>query len=313
MEFEEVNLRAFLSNNDTEEELRRLLAHISDTTKEISFRLREPLREELETVNIYNEKQKKLDVWADDRIISNLSKETRFGVKEIASEEGDKIIDLKTRSNRDGRYSVTLDPLDGSSNIDSNKSIGTIIGIHDGKILDCRPARGKMVAAAYILYGPATTMMISTGMERTDEFLLNNVGTWMLKTSKIKMNDMGEIMSLGGLEREWTVKHREYVDDLKLKGYKSRYSGALVADVNELLIKRGGIFSYPGSEKKPEGKLRLLFELQPMAFLMENAGGRATNGIENILDIIPSKQDQREPIYLGSKKEVELAKDYLSR
>ena len=180
MDEERISLRAFLSGNNTEEELRRLIAHFADTAKYIADRLREPIIGELKSKNAYGETQKKLDVWADEKIEKKLSQETTFGVKGIASEEGGEIKNLKTRANSDGRYSVTVDPLDGSSLIDKNLSIGTIFGIYEGKILDDeKPARDRMRAAMYFLSGPATTMMLTAG-RGTHQFLLNRVGTWVL-------------------------------------------------------------------------------------------------------------------------------------
>ena len=125
--------------------------------------------------------------------------------------------------------------------------------------------------------------------------------------------EKGIIYSPGGLEKDWTRKHKQYVTALRKEGHKLRYSGALVADVNQILIKGGGVFTYPGLKGNSKGKLRLLFELQPMALLLEQAGGMATDGLENILDKVPTDLDERSPIYIGSNYEVELAKEYLGK
>ncbi len=307
-----INLRAYLSNAHMEEELRRLISHLADSAKYIAFQIEESVRGALETKNIHGEPQMKLDVLADNIIMKRLLDETTFGVREMASEELDRVCDFEEKKGHSGRYSVTIDPLDGSSLIDVNLSIGTIFGIHDGRILDEVSARERMPAAMYFLYGPTTTLVLAVD-EKTHEFHLDHVGNWVLKTENIQMEDKGEIYSPGGLRKDWLDRHRRYIEDLEKRGYKLRYSGALVADINQVLMKRGGVFTYPASKKDPNGKLRLLFELQPMALIMENAGGRVTNGLENILDIIPEKLDQRSPIYAGSRYEVDMARGYLKQ
>ena len=134
----------------------------------------------------------------------------------------------------------------------------------------------------------------------------------MLSQTNIQMKPEGKIYSPGGLRTDWTPEHRQYIDDLISTGYKLRYSGGLVPDFNQILMKGGGMFSYPGLMKQPEGKLRLLFELYPLAFICEQAGGMATNGNANILDLPLTEIHQRAPIYIGSQSEVEKAKSYLN-
>jgi fructose-1,6-bisphosphatase I len=241
-----------------------------------------------------------------DEILRNQLQYSGF-VREYASEEQETVTQV---GRGDEKYYITADPLDGSSLVDTNLSIGTIIGIHKESIFS--EGRKSMVAAMYITYGPLITMIYSAG-KGVHEFVLNREGEYVLSEEDIKLNDRGSIYSLGGLRRDWTETHLKYIEYLDAEGYKLRYSGGFVPDINQILIKRGGIFTYPGLRKSPEGKLRLLFELQPMAFIVEQAGGMATDGSRDILSLSVEKLEQRCPIYIGSRFEVEKAKEYLRR
>jgi fructose-1,6-bisphosphatase I len=163
----------------------------------------------------------------------------------------------------------------------------------------------------YITYGPLITMVYSAG-KGTHEFVLNREGEYALSEEDIHLKESGDIYSLGGLRRDWTPEHLKYVEFLETEGYKLRYSGGFVPDINQILIKRGGIFTYPALKKSPRGKLRLLFELQPMAFIIEQAGGKATDGKEDILSIRVEDLNQRSAIYIGSRFEVEKAREFLT-
>ena len=204
---------------------------------------------------------------------------------------------------------MTADPLDGSSLVDTNLSIGTIIGIHKDSVLDS--GRNSMVAALYITYGPLITMIYSAG-KGAHEFVLNREGEYVLSQEDIKLNPKGSIFSPGGLRRDWNPAHLKFIEQLENDGYKLRYSGGFVPDINQILIKKGGVFTYPALKKAPQGKLRLLFELQPMAFIMEQAGGLATDGYQDILSIKVESINQLSPIYIGSTTEVQMAKQMLS-
>ncbi len=300
-------LRTHLSSNDIEHELRRVLDFLAQTSKYISRDVRIPNIKKAGTTNTYGEEQLELDVQTDFKFMGYLSQERSFGIQEFASEEQNQVKKLHTNN---GRYSVTSDPLDGSSLVDVNLSIGTIFGIHEGPILSGKPARETMAAAMFMLYGPQTTLIYSGG-KGTHQFVLDRAGNWVLKEEDIQMQGRGKIYSPGGNRRDWMEGHKKYIEDLEEEGYKLRYEGSLVGDVHQILLKKGGVFSYPALKGRPEGKLRLLFELQPMAYLMENAGGGATDGLENILDKVPNRLDERSPIYIGSGHEVEAAKEYL--
>jgi fructose-1,6-bisphosphatase I len=144
------------------------------------------------------------------------------------------------------------------------------------------------------------------------EFVLNREGEYVLSQENITLKERGSLYSPGGLRKDWLPEHLKYVECLEAEGYKLRYSGGFVPDINQILIKKGGIFTYPALQKSPRGKLRLLFELQPMAFIIEQAGGKASTGKDYILDMKVEALDQRCPIYIGSRFEVEKAKEFLS-
>lgn len=299
-----VDLRRQMWMAGVETELRRLIWQIAVTGKYISAKIHESNRKLAGFRNIFDEEQLALDRSADEILMAQL----RFSgfVREYASEERDSVIPIRENH---GKYYVTADPLDGSSLVETNLSIGTIIGIHDGSILTS--GRQTLVAAMYITYGPLITMVYSAG-KGAHEFVLNREGEYVLSDENIRLKEKGSIYSLGGLRRAWKPGHLKYVEYLEREGYKLRYSGGFVPDLNQILIKRGGIFTYPALQDAPNGKLRLIFELQPMAFIMEQAGGKATNGKEDILCIMPENLDHRSPIYIGSRFEVEKAKEFLA-
>lgn len=299
-----VDLRRHMWMAGVELNLRRLIWQIAVTGKYISSKIQESNRKLAGLKNIYDEEQLALDRSAD--LILKTQLQFSGFVREYASEEQSEIIKI---GNNDEKYFITADPLDGSSLVDTNLAIGTIIGIHKGPVPN--RARDSMVAALYIVYGPLITFIYSAG-KGTHEFVLNREGEYVLSEENITMKERGSIYSLGGLKKDWTEQHAKYVSFLDDEGYKLRYSGGFVPDINQILIKRGGVFTYPALKSSPRGKLRLIFELQPMAFLMEQAGGMATDGIREILDIKPESLDQRDPIYIGSRFEVEKAREFLT-
>jgi len=298
-----VDLRRHMWMAGVEMELRRLIWQIAVTGKYISAKIHESNRKLAGFKNMYGEEQLALDK-SSDEILKNQLQFSGF-VREYASEERDQIIQIGRGAEK---YFVTADPLDGSSLVDANLAIGTIIGIHNGTMYG--RGRDTMVAALYITYGPLITMVYSAG-KGTHEFVLNREGEYVLSQENIRLKEKGDIYSLGGLRKDWTPAHRRFVEYLDDAGYKLRYSGGFVPDINQVLIKNGGVFTYPALQKSPQGKLRLLFELLPMAFLIEQAGGAATDGGQPILDIPVENIAQRSPIYIGSRFEVEKAKAFL--
>ncbi len=300
-----VDLRRHMWLAGVETELRRLIWQIAVTGKYISAKIHESNRKLAGFQNIYGEDQLALDRSADEILKNQL--QFSGSVREYASEEQDEIVKIGKGQEK---YFITADPLDGSSLVDTNLAIGTIIGIHQEAVLG--QGRSTMVAALYITYGPLITMVYAAG-KGTHEFVLNREGEYVLSQEFIKFKDSGSIYSPGGLRKDCLPAHLSFLEHLEEKGYKLRYSGGFVPDINQILIKRGGIFTYPALQKEPQGKLRLLFELQPMAFIVEQAGGLATNGQEDILDLTVRDLEQRSPIYIGSRREVEEARDFLSK
>ncbi len=300
-----VDLRRHMWMAGVEEQLRRLIWQIAVTGKYISAKIHESNRKFAGFRNMFGEEQLALDRTSDEILKARL----QFSgfVREYASEELDTIVSI---GKGDEQYFITADPLDGSSLIDTNLSIGTIIGIHKGSPI-AAPGRESLVAAMYITYGPLITMVYSTG-KGAHEFVLNREGEYVLSQENIILKEKGSIYSLGGIRKDWTPPHLAFIEHLEELGYKLRYSGGFVPDINQILIKKGGIFTYPALKKAASGKLRLIFELQPMGFIMEQAGGLATDGINDILNVKPGDLDHRSPIYIGSRYEVEKAKEYLT-
>lgn len=299
-----VDLRRHMWMAGVEVELRRLIWQIAVVGKYISAKIHESNRKLAGLKNVYGEEQMALDRISDE-IMKNKLEFSGF-VRQYASEELEDIVQIGTGKEK---YVVTADPLDGSSLVDSNLAIGTIIGIHKESVMDC--GRNTMVAALYITYGPLITMIYSAG-KGTHEFVLDREGEYVLSQENIKLKEKGSIFSPGGLRRDWSPEHLKFVEQLEKNGYKLRYSGGFVPDINQIIIKKGGLFTYPALKKSPQGKLRLLFELQPMAFIMEQAGGLATDGQQDILSVKVENVNQISPVYIGSSTEVKLAKQMLS-
>jgi fructose-1,6-bisphosphatase I len=241
-----------------------------------------------------------LDKWADDVLINGLKK-TRL-VRYIATEEQPGIIEIDNPKNQ---FGVVIDPLDGSSLIDVNLAVGTIIGIYPGNVLD----KGEnMIAAMYILYGPLTTLTLSTGNGVSD-FVMDEKGEFNLTAQDIKIPD-AKIYAPGALRRDYLPAHAKFIADLENDGYKLRFSGSFVADMHQILHK-GGVFTYPGFKGKEKGKLRLLFEANPIGKIISDAGGAVSNGRTDILTIQPRAIDDITPIYAGGKKEIRLIEKYM--
>ena len=299
-----IDLRRHMWLEGVEVELRRLIWQIAVVGKYISAKIHESNRKLAGFQNVYGEDQLALDRISDE-IMKNKLQFSGF-VREYASEELEDIVKIGTGKEK---YIVTADPLDGSSLVDTNLAIGTIIGIHKESVLDV--GRKTMVAALYITYGPLITMIYSAG-RGAHEFVLDREGEYVLSQANIMLKEKGSIFSPGGLRRDWTPEHLKFVERLEKDGYKLRYSGGFVPDINQILIKKGGVFTYPALKKSPQGKLRLLFELQPMAFIMEQAGGLATDGNQDILSIKVENVNQISPVYIGSVTEVQMAKKFLS-
>ncbi len=262
------------------------------------------------SINVQGEEVQKLDVLSNEIMIEHLSKCGQFYA--LASEELDEAIFPEEGKN--GKYIIAFDPLDGSSNIDVNVSIGTIFSIHkkvNGTEEDFLQEGYKQVAAGYVIYGSSTMLVYSTGHGVNGFTLDPSVGMYLLSHPDIKLPEKGKIYSINESNyKKWIQPLQDYVDKLKGEGYTARYIGSMVADVHRTLIK-GGMFGYPADSKNKQGKLRLLYEASPMAFLIEQAGGKATTGEMDILKVKPTNIHQRVPVFLGSNYEIDLLLDFL--
>jgi len=283
-------LEKHLENVDSE--LASLILKLSTIAKVISDEL--PYRRgKANTENVFGEVQLVADKWADQYITSELRKSGM--VKTLVSEEQPEIVKL----NETGTFNITLDPLDGSSNIESNNPVGIIIGIYKKDL----PTQGKnMVAAMYILYGPVITLVYAVP-NSVNEFINTKRG-FILKAENIKLPEPGILYGVGGLKKEWLPKFKSYIESLEAKGQKLRYGGSFVGDMNQILH-YGGIFAYPELTTKPNGKLRLLVESNTLSYVIKQAGGASTNGKCSILEIEPESITQRVPTYIGNKDLIE--------
>jgi fructose-1,6-bisphosphatase I len=277
------------------------------------------------TTNVQGEQVRKLDILARDVLVKIL--EPRQYVRAIATEEDAEMVPL-TQELPHGDYAVVIDPLDGSSNIEANVSIGTIFGIYrrtgegeDVSEADVLQAGRSLSCAGYVIYGSSTMFVYTTGVGGVHGFTLDpGVGEFLLSHPNIQMPERGKIYSINeGYSKWWKPHTREYVEHLKAEGegrpYSSRYIGSLVADFHRNLL-YGGVFLYPEDTRdpgRPTGKLRLLYEAAPLAFVAEAAGGRASTGFQQILDIVPEHLHERVPLILGSRMDVEEYEAFCSR
>ena len=252
------------------------------------------------SINPQDEEVQKLDLIANDIMITHLAGSGQFYA--LASEEMEEAI--YPDEGKNGKYIISFDPLDGSSNIDVNVNIGTIFSIHrkiNGTKEDFYQKGKKQVAAGYIIYGPATMFVYSTGGGVNGFTLDPLVGMFLLSHPDIKIPDSVGIYSVNeGNYHNWEEDFQSKINQHKEKKHKARYIGSMVADVHRTLLK-GGHFYYPSDLDNPNGKLRLLYEAAPIAFLFANAAGYENNGHVSLLELEPTKLHQRVPVYLGSK------------
>ena len=271
--------------------------------------------------NVHGEQVKKLDIYAHEMLIKAMDHGGHFCV--MASEEEEDIIHIP-KKHKIGKYVLLFDPLDGSSNIDANISIGTIFTIYKritpdgepGTIEDCLQEGYKQVAAGYIIYG-SSTMLVYTAGHGVYGFTLDPAfGEFLLSHDNIKIPANGRIYSLNeGNYLYWPQGLKNYIKHLQSnlyngKPFQARYIGSMVADIHRTLL-YGGIFIYPSDKRNDHGKLRLMYECNPMAFIVEAAGGRATNGKQRILELKPESLHERTPIYIGSPEDVLLVEKFL--
>ncbi len=271
--------------------------------------------------NIHGEQVKKLDVFADEKIFQAMDHIGKLCV--MASEEHENVLEIPDTYSA-GKYVLIYDPLDGSSNIDVCVSIGSIFSIYrrvstsgKGSLTDCLQPGYKQVAAGYVIYGSSTMLVYTTGDGVYGFTLDPSIGEFLLSHQNIKIPKQGKIFSIneGNYER-WTGGMRRYINYLKGENentggpYSARYTGSMVADIHRTLL-YGGIFLYPEDNKQPEGKLRLMYECNPLAFIIEQAGGKAINGKERILDLIPKSLHQKTSFIAGSINDVLTCEEFL--
>jgi fructose-1,6-bisphosphatase I len=271
--------------------------------------------------NVQGEVQQKLDVFANETIIKAMDHGGRLCA--MASEEEPDIIPIPDRF-RCGKYCLLFDPLDGSSNIDVNVPVGTIFSIvkkisrsKHGELSDLLQPGRRQVAAGYVLYGSSTMLVYTTGQGAHGFTLDPSIGEFLLSHPNIRTPDEGRYLSVNdSYEQHWDDAVRQLMRRYRgLEGGRRplsvRYVGSLVADFHRNLL-GGGVFCYPSHAKSPRGKLRLLYEANPLAFIVEQAGGAAIDGRQRILDLQPEELHQRTPLYIGSKADVELASSTLA-
>lgn len=275
------------------------------------------------TTNIQGEEQQKLDVFANNQFINALKHGGQCAA--IASEENEDLIIFGNAYSQKGNYVVAMDPVDGSSNIEVNVPIGTIFSIYrrispegsSATVDDLLQTGRKIVAAGYVIYGSSTIMVYTTGNGVNGFTYDPSVGLFFLSHPDMRIPEEGTICSINEANYNYFpdgvkkyIKFCQVDDKATHRPYNTRYIGSLVADVHRNML-RGGIFIYSGNTKNPMGKLRLLYECAPMAFIIEQAGGKASDGFNPILDIEPYDIHQRTPLFIGSSRMVEKAEEFM--
>lgn len=306
-------------------ELSGILYDIALAAKMISSKVRQAgladVLGSMETANVQGEIQQKLDVLANEIIIKAMDHGGRLAA--MASEEEPDIIPIPEQF-RCGKYVLLFDPLDGSSNIDVNVPVGTIFSVLPkissgprGRLEDMLQPGRRQVAAGYVIYGSSTMLVYTTGQGAHGFTLDPSIGEFLLSHPEIKIPERGRYLSVNNAyEQLWDEPVRALMRryrglDGVQKPMNERYVGSLVADFHRNLL-GGGIFAYPANKQSPRGKLRLLYEANPLAFIVEQAGGAAIDGTQDILDIQPTELHQRTPLYIGSKADVETARQFLA-
>lgn len=300
-----ISLNHHLFASGTPDSLRHLINDIARASKYVHNAIRTTDLGLAGSANQFGEEQLKLDVLSNNIIKAELC-ESRL-VHSIASEEEAMVQEM----NDEGKYLVVFDPLDGSSLVDCNLAIGSIFGIYEkGTIIGKTPR--QQVAALYVVYGPRTILVYSVG-KGVHAFYLNEVGEFILLQKNLTMRDEVKTYAPGNLRAVVdTPSYRKMMNLWLDEGHTLRYSGGMVPDIHHMIIKGAGIFTNIGGSKYPKGKLRLLFECGPFAFIMEHAGGAASDGSQSVLDVVIDDVDQRTPIIIGAKKEVKRVAEVLS-
>lgn len=273
-----------------------MMEKIFETVKEIAVKISNEIKYAdlgyTAHANATGDTQLKLDVLSDE-IITNEFKNLSQ-IKALVSEEKDEILPI----NPNAKFVIAYDPLDGSSLVDVNFSIGSIFAIYEDEL---KPSALK--AAAYTVYGPRLELVICT--DKPSLYRLNPKGEFQF-IKNLELSQKGKLNATGATQKGWSEIHARFIRELFLEGYRLRYSGAMVSDLHQILLKGGGLFSYPATSDAPNGKLRALFEVLPFAFIYERAGGATSDGYSKTLfDINIEKIHQTTPCFFGSKYEIE--------
>jgi fructose-1,6-bisphosphatase I len=276
------------------------MREIFETIKRVAFEIDTAIKTAdlgySDSENSSGEEQLKLDVQSD--IIIEKAFIGVESVKALVSEEKEGVLKLSPT----GKYTICYDPLDGSSLVDVNLSVGSIFGIYEGELA----GRG-LVASAYVVYGPRIELVIAT--RDSKPMLYRAVGSEFREVGEISMNEKGKLNASGGTQQNWADYHKTFIDSLFASGYRLRYSGGMVPDLHQIMLKGGGLFSYPATTDKPNGKLRQLFEVIPFALMYEQAGGEAVdNRGVRLLELVPSHPHDTSPCFFGSKYEIDALK-----
>jgi len=274
---------------------------VFDTIKKVAIKIDHAIKTEdlgySDSENTSGEEQLKLDV-KSDYIIEQAFKNISI-VKALVSEEKEGVLELHD----EGKYTICYDPLDGSSLADVNLSVGSIFGIYEGEL------KGEnLVASAYVVYGPRIELVVATKESKPQHYRANEGFFDFIE--EVTLDEKGKLNAPGGTQQNWSDNHKTFVDDLFAQGYRLRYSGGMVPDLHQILLKGGGIFSYPGTSDKPDGKLRQLFEVIPFAFMYEQAGGQAidSKGMR-LMELIPAHPHDTSPCFFGSNYEINALKE----
>jgi fructose-1,6-bisphosphatase I len=308
-------------------ELSRLLRDLAIAAKIVNREINKAglvdILGEAGTTNIQGEGQKKLDIYANEQFIAALKSGGECCI--VVSEENDEYVYIDSEISKDAKYIVAIDPLDGSSNIDVNVGVGTIFSIYRRKSVEGKAAQDdvlqkgtQQVAAGYIIYGSSTMLVYTTGKGVNGFTLDPSIGEFCLSHPDMSIPKDGIIYSINegyythfpdGVKKY--IKYCQVEDKTTNRPYTSRYTGSMVADLHRNMIK-GGIFIYPSTASSIKGKLRLIYECNPMAFIIEQAGGRASDGYKRILELDVKELHQRSPIFIGSENMVKKAEEFMA-
>jgi len=271
------------------------MTEIINSIQKIAVEIKEAIKTQdtgkIDSQNASGDDQAKLDVISDEIVERHLLNTS--SVSAIISEEKEGVV----RSEHDGKYYVAYDPLDGSSLIDVDLSVGSIFGIYKGGF-----NAEELVAAVYVVYGPRVEMVVAR--DNVELFRLDERSEEFKYVKELRLSEKGKILGPGGTQKNWYAFHKEMIDSFFKEGYRLRYSGGMVPDLHQILLKGGGLFAYPATTDKPKGKLRKLFEVFPFAYVYNRAGGLAIDGFEDLLSLDTQGYHDTTPCFFGSDYEI---------